>query len=94
MRRVRARAGEARVSRLTVSTCGPGCGAASPSALALTRVPDGFEGAPLGFWCPVCGAAVPPEEQSLALVETRRSDRPVCWLMPVHAGCCLWPAQA
>ena len=59
--------------------------------VALLRIPDGFEGAPLGFWCPVCGAEVAEAQVSLALVEDHRSGRDGArWLMPVHRSCCTW----
>jgi hypothetical protein len=62
---------------------------------ALRRVPDGFEGAPLGWWCPVCGDAVTEEELPLTLVEACRSGRDaVRWLMPVHRACCAWAERA
>jgi hypothetical protein len=66
-----------------------------PGAATLLRIPDGFEGTPLGFWCPVCGAEVPEPDQFLALVEAPCSGRDaVRWLMPVHRACCAWPASA
>ena len=64
-------------------------------AAALRRVPDGFEGVPLGWWCPVCGDVVVDEDQPLALVEALRSGRDaVRWLMPIHRACSAWAERS
>lgn len=58
------------------------------SRAALLRVPDGFEGAPLGVWCAVCGLEVAAAEQSLVLIEADGLGGDAArWLMPVHHAC-------